>query len=79
MPEPALQSMRLDDVLEHVNVPSYHIDPSRVVRWLNAAARSIVGDVRGSHTPGSGRSRWPTKPPDSVRVRWSFCFAFVVW
>jgi PAS domain S-box-containing protein len=38
----------LEEVLEHVNVPSYHIDPSGVVRWLNAAARNLVGDVRGS-------------------------------
>jgi hypothetical protein len=32
-------------VLEHVNVPSYHLDPTGV-RWLNAADRNIVGDVR---------------------------------
>jgi PAS domain S-box-containing protein len=39
---------RLEEVLEHVNVPSYHIDPTGVVRWLNAAARNLVGDVRGA-------------------------------
>jgi len=39
--------MQLDDVLEHVNVPSYVIDTSGVIRWLNAAARNLVGDVRG--------------------------------
>jgi PAS domain S-box-containing protein len=39
--------MNLDDVLEHVNVPSYVIDTAGVVRWLNAAARNVVGDVRG--------------------------------
>jgi PAS domain S-box-containing protein len=38
----------LEEVLEHVNVPSYHIDPSGVVRWLNLAARNLVGDVRGA-------------------------------
>jgi PAS domain S-box-containing protein len=42
-----LQAVQLEQVLEHVNVPSYHIDPSGVVRWLNAAARRVVGDVRG--------------------------------
>ena len=42
-----LQAVQLEEVLEHVNVPSYHIDPSGVVRWLNAAARAFVGDVRG--------------------------------
>ena len=44
----ALDAAHLEEVLEHVNVPSYHIDPSGVVRWLNAAARNLVGDVRGS-------------------------------
>ena len=42
-----LDSVRLEAALEHVYVPSYHIDPSGIVRWLNAAARRIVGDVRG--------------------------------
>jgi PAS domain S-box-containing protein len=42
-----LQAVQLEQVLEHVNVPSYHIDRTGVVRWLNAAARSVVGDVRG--------------------------------
>ena len=45
---PTLDAAHLEEVLEHVNVPSYHIDPTGVVRWLNAAARSVVGDVRGS-------------------------------
>jgi PAS domain S-box-containing protein len=43
-----LDAAHLEEVLEHVNVPSYHLDPTGVVRWLNAAARSMVGDVRGS-------------------------------
>ena len=42
-----MESMQVEEVLEHINVPSYHIDPQGVVRWLNAAARSMVGDVRG--------------------------------
>jgi PAS domain S-box-containing protein len=33
--------------LEEVNVPSYVIDRFGVIRWLNAAARALVGDVRG--------------------------------
>lgn len=45
---PTLDATHLEEVLEHVNVPSYHIDPTGVVRWLNAAARRMVGDVRGS-------------------------------
>ena len=47
MPVSALQEMGLEKVLEHVNVPSYVIDTSGVVRWLNPAAERIVGDVRG--------------------------------
>jgi PAS domain S-box-containing protein len=43
----ALQSMQLEEVLEHVNVPSYVIDRGGVIRWVNLAARNIVGDVRG--------------------------------
>jgi hypothetical protein len=33
--------------LERVNVPAYVIGASGVIRWLNAAALGIVGDVRG--------------------------------
>lgn len=39
--------MHVDEVLEHVNVPSYHIDAAGIIRWLNPAAENIVGDVRG--------------------------------
>jgi DNA-binding CsgD family transcriptional regulator len=28
-------------------VPSYHLDRTGIVRWLNVAARNLVGDVRG--------------------------------
>jgi len=42
-----LESMQVEEVLEHINVPSYHIDTSGVIRWLNRAAKNIVGDVRG--------------------------------
>jgi PAS domain S-box-containing protein len=47
MPVSVLQRMGVEELLEHVNVPSYLIDTSGIVRWLNAAARRIVGDVRG--------------------------------
>jgi PAS domain S-box-containing protein len=42
-----LESMQLDDVLDHVNVPSYVIDTAGVIRWVNEAGRKLVGDVRG--------------------------------
>jgi PAS domain S-box-containing protein len=45
---PTLDAVQLEEALEHVNVPSYHIDPTGVVRWLNGAALDIVGDVRGA-------------------------------
>jgi PAS domain S-box-containing protein len=47
MPVQALQSMQMEDVLEHVNVPSYVIDRAGLIRWLNPAARKLVGDVLG--------------------------------
>jgi PAS domain S-box-containing protein len=33
--------------LEKVRVPSYVIDRHGIIRWVNPAAREIVGDVRG--------------------------------
>ncbi len=36
-----------ESALERVNVPAYVIDTSGVVRWINEAARRLVGDVRG--------------------------------
>lgn len=47
MPVSVLQARGAEDVLEHVNVPSYRIDRSGVIRWVNEAGRRIVGDVRG--------------------------------
>src|SRR5262245_36736035 len=47
LPASVLESARVDDVLEHVNVPSYLIDASGIIRWLNPAAARIVGNVVG--------------------------------
>jgi PAS domain S-box-containing protein len=33
--------------LEKVRVPSYVVDRHGIIRWINPAAREIVGDVRG--------------------------------
>jgi PAS domain S-box-containing protein len=33
--------------LEKVRVPSYVVDRHGIIRWVNPAAREIVGDVRG--------------------------------
>ena len=35
------------DALERVNVPSYVLDTTGVVRWINPAAKRLVGDVVG--------------------------------
>lgn len=46
---PSLSDMGHDvtDALEKVRVPSYVIDRHGIIRWLNPAARKLVGDVRG--------------------------------
>jgi PAS domain S-box-containing protein len=33
--------------LESVSVPTYVLDPTGVIRWVNPAAERLVGDVRG--------------------------------
>ena len=49
MPVDALKALGADveDALGHVNVPSYVIDRAGVVRWMNQAAREVVGDRVG--------------------------------
>lgn len=37
----------VEDALESISVPSYVIDRTGIVRWLNPAARKLVGDARG--------------------------------
>jgi PAS domain S-box-containing protein len=37
----------VEDALERVNVPSYVYDQHGIIRWMNHAARRLVGDVRG--------------------------------
>jgi PAS domain S-box-containing protein len=39
----------VEQALESVNVPSYVLDSTGIVRWLNASARRLVGDCRGRH------------------------------
>jgi PAS domain S-box-containing protein len=49
MPVEALRAMGADveGALEHVNVPSYVIDHTGMIRWMNEAARRIVGNRVG--------------------------------
>jgi DNA-binding NarL/FixJ family response regulator len=37
----------VEGALERVNIPAYVIDPTGLIRWLNAAGRRLVGDARG--------------------------------
>jgi PAS domain S-box-containing protein len=56
----------VEHALANVGVPSYVLDTSGVVRWLNAAAERIVGDVRGRHFTSV------VAPEDSRRARDAF-------
>jgi len=49
VPVSALKAMEAEVglALEHINIPSYVIDPTGVIRWINPAARRLVGDVEG--------------------------------
>jgi len=49
MPVDALRRMGgdLEDALDHVNVPTYVLDREGLVRWMNDAARALVGDQVG--------------------------------
>jgi PAS domain S-box-containing protein len=49
MPVDALKAMGgdLEGALEHVNVPTYVLDRTGLVRWMNDAARALVGEQVG--------------------------------
>ena len=53
----------LEQALDSVGVPSYVLDTTGVVRWINAAAEQLVGDVRGRHFTSV------VAPEDSRRAR----------
>jgi PAS domain S-box-containing protein len=39
----------LEDALDGVAVPSYVLDTTGAVRWINPAAERLLGDIRGKH------------------------------
>ena len=39
----------VEQALENIGVPSYVLDKQGIIRWVNAAAEQLVGDVRGRH------------------------------
>ena len=53
----------VEKALGSVGVPSYVLDTTGVVRWINAAAERLVGDVRGRHFTSV------VAPEDSRRAR----------
>src|SRR5215475_4042411 len=53
----------VERALHGVGVPSYVLDKTGVVRWINAAAERLVGDVRGRHFTSV------VAPEDSRRAR----------
>ena len=65
MPVEALKAMGADveGALESVNVPSYVIDRTGVVRWMNRAAQTMVGDRVGRQFTSV------VAPEDSRRAR----------
>ena len=53
----------LEQALEGVGVPSYVLDTTGIVRWLNPAAERLLGDIRGRHFTSI------VAPEDSRRAR----------
>jgi PAS domain S-box-containing protein len=53
----------LERALGSVGVPSYVLDTTGVVRWINPAAEQLVGDVRGRQFTSV------VAPEDSLRAR----------
>ena len=39
----------VEQALESVAVPSYVLDTTGIVRWINPAAERLLGDIRGRH------------------------------
>jgi PAS domain S-box-containing protein len=39
----------VEQALQNVGVPSYVLDTTGVIRWINPAAERLLGDVRGRH------------------------------
>jgi PAS domain S-box-containing protein len=61
----------LEGALDRVNVPSYVIDEHGIIRWVNAAAEELVGDVRGRQFTSV------VAPEDNRRAREAFSKHFI--
>jgi hypothetical protein len=72
------------DAIERVRVPAYVIDRHGIIRWLNPAARKLVGTFAGATSPlsphprsrgGHGRSLRGTfsgRQPARITRLWSW-------
>ena len=56
----------VEQALGSIGVPSYVLDTTGIVRWINPAAERLLGDVRGRHFTSV------VAPEDSHRARESF-------
>jgi len=56
----------VEQALESVAVPSYVLDATGIVRWINPAAERLLGDIRGRHYTSV------VAPEESRRARESF-------
>jgi PAS domain S-box-containing protein len=65
-PTPLGLSGDLTGALENLQVPSYAYDRHGVIRWLNPAARELLGDVRGK------QYTTPVAPEQKPEARESF-------
>ena len=65
MASATLKSMESEvaHALEQINIPSYFIDQAGVIRWVNPAARRLVGDVEGRQFSSV------VAPEDTLRAR----------
>ena len=61
-----IRNQQLGPVLERVAAPSFATDPGGIVRWLNAAALELVGDVRGRRLTSA------VAPHDLTKLRKAF-------
>jgi PAS domain S-box-containing protein len=66
MSEPKAPGGDFRGALQNVTVPSYVIDKSGVISWVNPATMKLIGDVRGRHFTSV------VAPEDTRRARESF-------
>src|SRR6476646_7019721 len=72
----------VEQALDSVGVPSYVLDTTGIVRWINPAAERLLGDIRGRHytsivTPDEtrrARELFSQKMLGTVQVTDATCF-----